>query len=496
MKKTIFLVLLIIALFYACSKNSPTSTPNVEQTVAAVLTAEVNANATQTQIAKLYSPTISPTITITPTATASLNMTQTIGAILTAVGAVNATATEQAQETQTAIAGLYTPTLTSTITPSPNQTETAAAIGTIVANIQASETEAVILSRTPTMTLTATATETLTVTVSSTMTETPTITETHTESATDTVTETATETGTATITLTITATAIPYSDLIQVPGGTFNQVDSTGANSFNHTISAFKIGKYQVTYELWYTVCQWAAANGYTFLYKGTEGNLGTAGAAPTAARHQPVVWVSWWDVIVWCNAYSEMLGLTPCYTYSGAVLRNSTNTAACNSAVCAWTNNGYRLLTEGEFQYAASWKGAYSSDGAIEFPTGSGNYWTPYNYASGATADTGDAAATGLVGWYNANCGGNTQETGNKIPNALGAYDMSGNVWSWCWDWYAALPTTAQTDYRGPASGSLRAIRGGGFGNGTISLRVSSRDCPPPSQYHSDYGLRVARTY
>jgi formylglycine-generating enzyme required for sulfatase activity len=266
--------------------------------------------------------------------------------------------------------------------------------------------------------------------------------------------------------------------VISVPGGTYTQTD--GTSSFSHTISTFKMGKYQVTYNLWYAVYQWAIANGYSFADAGAgSGNM-------------PVTTVNWRDVIVWCNAYSQETGLTPCYTYSSAVIKDSTNATACDSAVCVWANNGYRLPSEGEYQYAASY---------ID-----GSSWTPYNYASGATADYTDATATGLVAWYSANCSG-TQAVGGKTANALGIYDMSGNVWEWCWDWYGTYPGTS-TDYRGSGSGSFRVIRGGSYVNdagglqvgGSCdgpagSLQVGGRNGYGPGGAGSDSGFRFART-
>jgi formylglycine-generating enzyme required for sulfatase activity len=248
--------------------------------------------------------------------------------------------------------------------------------------------------------------------------------------------------------------------VISVPGGTYTQTD--GTSSFSHTISTFKMGKYQVTYNLCNAVYQWAVANGYSFA---------NAGAG---SGDMPVIMVNWRDVIVWCNAYSQEAGLTPCYTYASAVIKDSTNVIACDNAVCAWTNNGYRLPSEGEYQYAASYIDGLS--------------WTPYNYASGATADYTNAAATGLVAWYSANCS-STQAVGGKTANALGIYDMSGNVWEWCWDWYGTYPGTS-TDYRGPGSGSYRVIRGGIFYSFADSLQVGYRSYASPLD-----GFRFART-
>ena len=455
----------VAGLYTATLTGTSTQIPNMTQTIGAILTAVGAGNATateqaqetQTAIAILYTPTLTSTSTQIP------NATLTVQAILTVVGAGNATATEQAQETQTSIAILYTATLTSTITPSPNQTGTAEAIGTMIANIHESETEAVILSRTPTPTATSSITPTFTVT--DTYTATPTVTFTITNTATPTITATST----VTLTSTSTPTPIPYSDFVSVPGGTFTQTD--GTNSFSHTISAFKMGKYQVTYDLWYAVYQWAVANGYSFADAGT------------GSGYKPVTFVSWRDVIVWCNAYSQEAGLTPCYTYSSAAIKDSTNATACDNVVCVWTNNGYRLPSEGEYQYAGSY---------ID-----GTSWTPYNYASGATADYTNSAATGLVAWYSANCS-STQAVGGKTANALGIYDMSGNVYIWCWDWYGTYPTTAQTDYRGPANyGGDHMVRGGDYFEGASPLKLCYRGSYSyPYSGRSNCGFRFARTY
>ena len=277
--------------------------------------------------------------------------------------------------------------------------------------------------------------------------------------------------------------------LVSVPGGTFTQTD--GTNSFSHTISAFKIGKYEVTYDLWYTVHLWAISNGYTFANAGMEGSNGPIGDAPTAAKYEPVTTVSWRDVIVWCNAYSEKSGLAACYTYSAAIIRDSrdTNATACDNAVCTWSNNGYRLPSEGEWQYAASYK--------------DGSSWTPYNYASGATANYSYAIATGNVAWYSDNSWVNTHyithNAGGKNANALGIYDMSGNVFEWCWDWYAAYPGTS-TNYRGAASGSGRVIRGGSYDSDAYYLQVGNRYNYYGSDYYpygayGYYGFRFTRT-
>jgi formylglycine-generating enzyme required for sulfatase activity len=274
---------------------------------------------------------------------------------------------------------------------------------------------------------------------------------------------------------------------VSVPGGTFTQTDETGTNSFSHIISAFKIGKYEVTYELWYAVYQWAIlpAQGYAFANAGTEGNDGTPGAAPTAAKFEPVTTINWRDAIVWCNAYSQMTGLTPVYCSDAGFttpIKNSTdgvygssiNTTpgSFDNSYANWSASGYRLPAEGEWQYAASYK--------------DGSSWTPYNYASGDTAAYDTSVTIGNYGWHFTNSGLVTHNVGGKTQNALGIYDMSGNAWEQCWDWWASYPT-ATWDYRGPVSGSYRVMRGGSYTANTTYMRVG---------YRSNYNLFVESAY
>jgi sulfatase modifying factor 1 len=467
MKKIITAILILSIVVFSCTKKS---NPTQLEIAPPAATPTITSQAATGTMTNTLTPTVTLTAQTIPADTATMTPTQINTDIIP--GTITPTGTDT--EIQTAIA-----TDVNTGIPSAMPTDTDTEIPTAIPT----DTDTEVSTAIPTDTVTATVTETSTDSCTGTDTDTPT------------VTETSTDTATPTITFTSTDTPIPYSDVITVQGGTFNQSD--GTNSFSSTVSTFIIGRYFVTYDLWYVVYQWAVAHDYTFQNAGAEGSNGTAGAAPTSARYQPVTIVNWRDAIVWCNAYSERYGLSPCYTYSGGVIRDSTNgnAAACDGAVCAWTNNGYRLQSESEYQYAASWKGTDSSNGAIEFPLSSGNYWTPYNYASGATADYTDAAATELVAWYNANSGG-SKDVGGKTPNALGIYDMSGNLWEWCWDFYNVYPAAGQTDYRGSASGPNRVQRGGGFSVSANGVSVGNRNPYGPKDGWVTIGFRVARSY
>ncbi len=257
------------------------------------------------------------------------------------------------------------------------------------------------------------------------------------------------------------------------PAATFPVGLDDSAVAVVHT--PFWIAETQVTYELWHAVRQWALGNGYTFANPGREGSHGKTGEAPTSKRNQPVTMASWNDTIVWANALSEMLGYEPVYTYQNHVIRDSTNATACEHAVQENTN-GFRLPTSDEWELAARYKGTDSSHGAI---AEGGLYWTPGNFASGATADYNDAAATKEVAWYSANNSGSTQDVGLKRANSLGLYDMAGNVWEWCFT----------------PSNSSRVVRGGSYNYRAHSQAVGNVSRGIPGGVDSIYGRRLVRT-
>ena len=268
-------------------------------------------------------------------------------------------------------------------------------------------------------------------------------------------------------------------------------------------LSPYKLGKTEVTYEVWHEVLTWAEGNGYTFANKGREGSHGTDGALPTeAGKKEPVTVITWRDCIVWCNAYTEKtMGEGECvYRKSKtdiAVLKNATDTAACDAAYADMSKKGFRLPTEAEWEYAARRQGSDTTN-AVQY----GDVWlTKLNSASGAKGKW-DTAETGAVAWYSGNSDSKTHPVGKKRANALGLHDMSGNVYEWCFDGHDNDPTSNDsayeqggivTDPQGAASDSYRVLRGGSWSLSARYCTVGFRDNLSPDSRDNDLGFRLA---
>ncbi len=264
-------------------------------------------------------------------------------------------------------------------------------------------------------------------------------------------------------------------------------------------IFPFKINRYETTYSLWHKVYVWAVNRGYVFANPGQEGSSGSRGKDPTAINcYEPVTNINWHDAIVWCNAYSEMDGRQPCYTYGGKVLKDATDTASCDLAICAWDCEGYRLPSEAEWEYAARKTSSSFQSGSL---------------ASGQVNSEGkdDSSIPATeVAWYFENTEGTKRvgtagtpfqkssppEPASGNPNGSGLFDMSGNVLEFCWDWEGSYDLLdGNKRCVGPEFGFERVLRGGSWNEYTLFIAAGDRYSYDPNEAYDFFGFRIAQT-
>ena len=247
----------------------------------------------------------------------------------------------------------------------------------------------------------------------------------------------------------------PVSDFVLIPAGTF-QMGSNQGNDDNKPVHTVTLTKafYMCDHEV--TQAEYEAVMG-----EGSNPSTSETGAAEGEVQeNRPVETISWYMAIVYCNKRSIKEGLTPCYTIGGKIdpaewgsIPNSSD-ATWDAVTCNWTANGYRLPTEAEWEYAAR-AGVSTVDSPI---------WSGTNTESNI----------GEYAWIESNSNDKTHEVKKKKPNAWGLYDMTGNVWEWCWE---------------------RFLRGCGYDSFTYEARIFCHFSLPPESKDRTTGFRVVRT-
>jgi len=272
---------------------------------------------------------------------------------------------------------------------------------------------------------------------------------------------------------------------------------------------AFWIAETEVTYELWYAVHMWATTDAgdgrradggilYSFVFENLKkpraGDDGSELALPGPDKDEPVTYLNWRDAMVWTNALTEYYNANngaaadlDCVYYTDSEY-NTPIRSADNAAIVITpggqdnpfvksNSRGFRLQGSLEWDMAARYRDGVS--------------WTPGSWASGASADHTDFAATDLVAWFGNSTSaptGNavtTHPVKSKKENALGLYDMSGNVWEWCFDWGIE-----------PVAYTKRSARGGSFVYESDRLQVGRVvGQADPEDESNNMGFRFAKT-
>lgn len=258
--------------------------------------------------------------------------------------------------------------------------------------------------------------------------------------------------------------------MIQVAGGSF-----TLGGKHTASLDDFEISQTAITFDMYDAFCR------------------ATGRDLPTAERwgrdNRPVIYVDWYDTLEYCNWLSTATGLEPVYTIDKAT-KDPHNTHEKDekkwTIIPNWNANGYRLPTEAEWEYAA--RGGQQSKG--------------YTYAGSNKLDE--------VGWYWENSGDKkltgdrkyehleknncrTHPVAEKKPNELDLYDLSGNVWEWCWDWYQEYDKfLPRHNPLGFSTGNSRMVRGGSWYNNDFDCQVFFRVRFVPDFRGSRVGFRV----
>ena len=296
-------------------------------------------------------------------------------------------------------------------------------------------------------------------------------------------------------------------EMLPVTGDTFSQGDVFGGGDSDETpvhdvtLSDFEIGKYEITNGQFADVLNWANAQGYLTTASATSvtaygqtilfindsacqisfasGRFSADTRDGFPMDEHPVLDLPWYGAAAFCNWASQMAGLTPCFNTS--------------TWVCDFAQNGYKLPTEAQWEFAASYDAVTPGPASDRWYYGFSSAAvdsTRANYANLNPLGLTDHPYTTPVGYYD---GVNSGTALSVSP--VGAFDMSGNVLEWCYDRYGSYSSSAETDPTGAASGTNRAVKGGAYIHFSASaLRTSDRVAYTVGGGDFFLGFRVAR--
>ena len=291
-------------------------------------------------------------------------------------------------------------------------------------------------------------------------------------------------------------------NMAPIAAGSFTlgeELGTAGAGSVTPTstvyLSAFRMSRFLVTQEQFEAVME-GNNNGINPSPSHFHGGPGREPAPGDMQRRRPVERVNWYNAIIFANRLSKLYGHTPAYEIECVVtgewtddtsrwgivpVRPPGNNSELTPIYTRWGavrvvpgSDGYRLSTEAQWEFAA--KGGNPPD---------------------STTFAGSNVAAD-VAWYYDTSGGRTRQVGRLPANALGIFDMSGNVWEWCWDKHVSYTSATKTDPTGPDTAPLRSDlrvrRGGSWAYTSYEARIVRRRPFTPSQFGHGVGFRVVR--
>jgi hypothetical protein len=243
------------------------------------------------------------------------------------------------------------------------------------------------------------------------------------------------------------------SNFVLVPGGTFNNGTS------NVTVSSIYLDKFEITQSEFYSIMEYLPSY---------DAGVGSS---------HPVYSSTWYNAIEYCNKRSVLEGLSPCYKYANYGMNVDNWPDGWDSSqdnhtnmTCNWGANGYRLPTEAEWIWAAK--------GGPGLPD--------YMYSGSDNISS--------VAWFAVTANDGTHIVATKIPNELGIYDMTGNVWEWCWDIFEPYPQEDLVNPHGAETGIYRILHGGAWQATADACATSHRSYGPTTNSGTWIGFRICR--